>query len=303
MFTEEYLQDLRRDRFRPAALVRYARQLGRKARADILANPAAARSIWTVALCFFAAAFVLSVPLAFFVERHLAKEFFLDSSVGILIAFGLVTPYVGLLRDRDGYALSALTLPCMVTLARVALIPGMVLFILERRLGLALAAFVLAGLSDVADGWLARRSRQETRLGTLMDPIVDILLNLAVFGALGAVGLVPQWVMGAATVRYGGLLTGGALIYLFHGPVRVAPTLFGRLVGVVMSVLVGLLLAVVMAGAPLERMESLTRDALGVLLCGGIVHGAVMGWYNLRLLTGEARNARRVIHDVRWGAS
>ncbi len=304
MFVEDYLQELRRERYRPAAIAAYARRVGRKVRADILANPAAVRSIWTVALGFFAASFLAATALALRVDRHLANAFFLHTSATTLAIFTLFTLYVGLLRDARGYALSALTVPCALTLARMAMLPGLVLFVAERRLLLALVTFVLAALTDVADGWAARRFHQESRIGTLMDPLVDIFFNLALFGALARAGLVRDWVFGAAAVRYGLLLVGGAYLYVFHGPVRVAPTLFGRMSGVVMSVMVGLLLLFARNGGHLaERLGPLTQTALGVLLVGAVGQVLVMGWYNLRLLTGEARAARRVIDDVRWGAS
>src|SRR5262245_14975515 len=55
VFVEEYLRDLRRDRFAPAALVLYARRCGARVREEIYANPGAVRSVWNVALGFFAA--------------------------------------------------------------------------------------------------------------------------------------------------------------------------------------------------------------------------------------------------------
>jgi cardiolipin synthase len=304
VFVEKYLEEVRRERFRPRALAAYVLRVGRDVRADILANPTATRSIWIVALGFFAAAFAGSLLLAVNSERHLAEELFLYTSLTALVTFALVTLNVGVLRDRSGYALSGLSVPCVLTLARVALLPGFVLFLLDRRLGLALVTFSVAALTDVADGWVARRFRQETRLGTVMDPIVDIVFNFTVFGAVAAAGVLPAWIFAVAAVRYGLLLCGGAYLYLFHGPVRIAPTWFGRLSGAVMSVLVGLLLAVVMAGGRVaERVAPLTCTALGILLSMAVAQVLVMGWYNLRLFTGEARAARRVINDVHWGAS
>lgn len=304
MFFEEYLQEVRRARFHPRSLLRYARRAGAHARADMLANPVAVRSIWTTALLFLAAVFVASALLAVRVERTVGEEFFVASALGTLASFGLVTLGVGQMRNRDGYALSSLPLPCTLTLLRAALTPGLVILLLERLHVAALALFLVAGLSDVADGWVARRFRQVSRLGTILDPLVDIVFNFSLFAALGVSGLLPAWVMWVAAARYGVLLVGGAYLYLFHGPVRIAPTLFGRLSGVVMSVLVGVrLLVAMLGGAAADRVGPLTSIALGVLLSMGVAQGLVMGWYNLRLLTGEAQAARRVIGDVDWRAS
>ena len=64
MFIEEYLQDLRRDRFTPAALRRYARRWRRMCAPSSTPRPRTVRSIWSVALAFFAAAFLFAVALA-----------------------------------------------------------------------------------------------------------------------------------------------------------------------------------------------------------------------------------------------
>ena len=302
MFVEEYLRDLRRERFAPRALHRYGRRVVGRVREHIYANPGAVRSIWTVALGFFAATFVVAALDALVYDRHLAYDFFLLTSVSLLPTFGLVTFGIDLLRDREGFVLSAINVPTTLTLLRLAIAPGLALFLLDRHLTLALAAYLLAALSDVADGWLARRWRQETQLGSVLDPLVDIVFNLAVFFALAAADLLPRWVFAMAALRYGLLLLGGTYLRLFVGPFRIRPTFFGRATGVLASSLVAFLILLHSMGGPLaERLVRLTESATGVLLGATVIHVIVMGWYNVRLLTGEAAKARgRVVDDVRW---
>lgn len=304
MFVEEYLQDLRRERFAPAALWTYCRRVGARTREHIDQNPGAVRSIWSVGLGFFAAAFVAAGVMALVYDRQLAYDFFLQTSLWILPAFGFVTASVGLMRDRDGYALPALNLPLVLTLLRVVLLPGIALFLLERHLMLALVTFLIAALSDVADGWLARRWKQETRLGAVLDPLVDVVFNLAMFFALAAAELLPRWVFWVAALRYAMLLVGSTCLYLFMGPLRIRPTVFGRLTGFVTSTLVALLTLLQVVRGPLhDRLMPLTEIALGVLLSATVVHVVVMGWHNLRHMTGAATATRgRVVGDVRWGA-
>ena len=116
-------------------------------------------------------------------------------------------------------------------------------------------------------------------------------------------------------------------LYLFVGPVRIRPTAFGRLTGVVMATLMFFLVALgAFDGRAAERLMPLTRAALGVLLCATIVHVVALGWYNLRVMAGAGRSGRpadagrpdgtigvadpagvaaargRVVGDVRWGA-
>ena len=302
MFIEEYLQDLRRDRFAPPALLRYGRQVAARVRDEIVANPGAVRSIWSVALGFFAAAFVIAVGMALVFDRHLAYDFFLQTALWILPTFAFVTLFLELLRDRDGYRLSALNLPVVLTLLRVVLVPGLALFLVERHFQTALVVYLLAGATDVADGWLARRTRQVTRFGTVLDPQVDIVFNLALFFALAVAGLLPTWVFGVAALRYTLLLVGGACFYVFVGPVRIYPTLFGRLTGILTTGLVTLLILLhAIGGHVRDRLEPLTVIALGVMLSATVVQVVILGWYNLRIMTGAAEPAGRVVGDVRMG--
>lgn len=303
MFVEEYLEELRRDRFSPFAMLRYARRSARRARDHIVASPGAVRSIWSVALLFFAAAFVAAIPMALAYDRALAYDFFLHTAMWILPAFALVTVYVGALRDRDNYPLSAINIPIVLTLLRVALVPGIVLFLAERHFALAFATFVIAALTDVADGWIARRFSQITRLGTVLDPLVDIVFSVAMFAGLVFADLLEPWVLGVALLRYGILLVGGSCIYLFLGPVRIHATGFGRLSGVVMSALIGLLVLLHAINTPRAAvLLPLTQIALGALLSATVLHVVALGWYNLKVMTGNAREQGRVVGDVRWGA-
>lgn len=302
MFIEEYLQDLRRDRFAPKALVRYARRLAGRIRENLDANPGAVRSVWSVALGFFVLAFVAAAGIAIAYDRHLAYTFFLNTSVWMLVAFVIVTLSLGALRDRNGYRLSALNVPIVLTLMRVALVPGIALFLIDGHFRLALGTFLVAALSDVADGWIARRWRQITDLGTVLDPIVDIVFNFTLFAGLMLAHLLPAWVFAVAALRYGILVVGTAYLYLFVGPVRIHPTLSGRLTGVLMAVLAAFLtLLHIEGGNWLETLGPLTRIALGVLLSATVVQVIALGSYNLHRMRGVVPAQGRVVGDVRWG--
>lgn len=303
MFVEEYLQEVRRAGYAPGALGTYGLRLARRVRQDIDAAPGAMRSLWSLALAFFAAAFVAAAGMSLVYDRRLAYDFFLQTALWILPSFALVSLHIGLLRNREGFRLSAVNVPIALTLLRVSLIPGISLFLLERHFALAFATYLFAALSDVADGWLARRWNQITALGTVLDPLVDIVFNLALFSGLIAAQLLPGWVLAVAGLRYGLLLVGGACLYLFVGPLRIQPTVFGRLTGVIMSALVAFLtLLHAMDGAVAEKLVPLTEIALGVLLVVTVAQVLVMGWYNLRLMRGASDAQGRIVGDVRWGA-
>ena len=303
MFIEEYLVELRRDRFSPAALLRYMRQVAARTRADWLANPNAVRSVWAVAVAYFAASFLACVAMALAWDRELAEKFLLGTSLWMLPAFTFVSLFVGHLRDSTGHRLSGLNLPLMLTLARVTLVPGISVFLVERHFAWAFGVYVFAALTDVLDGWIARRWNQTTPLGTALDPLVDIVFNLTTLAGLAAADLLHPWVFWVAVLRYAVLLVGGSAIYVLVGPIRIRPTWFGRMTGVVMTCLVALFLLLLAVRGPVgSGLTRLTEIALGVMLSATVLQVLALGWYNLRLLTGAARQADRVVRDVQWRA-
>jgi phosphatidylglycerophosphate synthase len=260
------------------------------------------RSLWSLALLYFAAAFIAAAAMALTFSRPLAQTFFLWTALGMLPVFVLVTLHLDLLRDRDGFRLSAINLPIALTLLRATLLPGIALFLMQHHYRLALGMFLAASLSDVFDGWLARRWGQVTHLGIVLDPIVDIAFNLSVFAGLVRAGLLPPWVLGVAALRYGILLVGGIVLTIVVGPVRIRPTFFGRLSGVIMAALMAFLVMLYALDArAAETLAPLTEGALGALVCATVIHVVALGWYNLRVMAGP-RQTGQVVGDVRWGS-
>ncbi len=303
MFIEEYLQDLRRERYRPAAVGRYVARAWQRGRVDVARSPEAARSIVVLGLALFGLAFIGSVAVALGAGLVEARRILLWTGLWLIPLTGCLLLHVGLLRDRQGYALSSVNLPTAVTAVRLASVPAMALLLVHHHWKAAFWVVIAAMLSDVVDGWLARRLNQETQLGVVIDPVTDIFFHLTLFVSLWGAGLLAGWVAALAAVRYGGLLLGSFYLYVAHGPVRINSTLPGKISGFVMSVMVGFLLlgASYGAGTLGPVLLPLTQDAVGVLLAGGVVHGAIMGWYNLRHAHAEAEAQRKVIRGVRFG--
>lgn len=102
-----------------------------------------------------------------------------------------------------------LTIPNILTFLRMALIPVFAILLVYNREGWALVVFTIAGVSDGVDGFVARRLKQESELGTIMDPIADKLLMTTAFVMLTIPGLlepgrhlpVPFWVTAAVIGR------------------------------------------------------------------------------------------------------
>src|SRR5262245_8504529 len=91
-----------------------------------------------------------------------------------------------------------LNLPNFLTLLRIFLVPFLVVVLLTKFDGReiwGLLLFLALAATDFLDGWLARRRREITTLGTLLDPIADKLLISAVFISLVELGMAPSWMV------------------------------------------------------------------------------------------------------------
>jgi cardiolipin synthase len=120
-------------------------------------------------------------------------------------------------------------LPNLVTILRLALAPVVIWLILDRRFGLALSLFAVAGASDALDGYLARRLGAASRFGALADPLADKLLLSCSFPALSGVGLIPWWLT-AVVIGRDVLILLGALTLWKLTPVRdFPPSVWGKL--------------------------------------------------------------------------
>jgi len=91
-----------------------------------------------------------------------------------------------------------LNLPNILTIVRILLVPPLVVVLLTKipdKEWWGLGLFLLAALMDFLDGYLARRRKQVTRLGTLLDPAADKILMSAAFISLVELGLAPAWIV------------------------------------------------------------------------------------------------------------
>ncbi|WP_457298689.1 CDP-alcohol phosphatidyltransferase family protein [Phyllobacterium sp. P5_D12] len=88
-----------------------------------------------------------------------------------------------------------MTIPNYITIFRFILVPFIVMALLSGYVGAALIGFVVAGVSDGIDGFIARRYNQGSELGAYLDPIADKLLLVSLFVVLGFVKELPVWLV------------------------------------------------------------------------------------------------------------
>src|ERR1700736_2636540 len=120
-------------------------------------------------------------------------------------------------------------LPNIICLVRIALVWPIVVALNEGQFLIALALFMVAGLSDGLDGYLAKRFNWTSDLGKLLDPMADKLLLVTVFVESAWLGLVPWWLTAAVVAR--DVLIGlGALTFrLWFGALHGRPTLISKI--------------------------------------------------------------------------
>jgi cardiolipin synthase (CMP-forming) len=128
----------------------------------------------------------------------------------------------------SGFARQVLTLPNLITLARLACLPVFLWLLFGREDRVAAAALLAAlGITDWVDGYLARRLGQVSELGKILDPVADRLLFLVGAGGILIDGSVPTWF--GVTVLVRETLVGGATVVLaMLGARRIDVTWFGK---------------------------------------------------------------------------
>jgi len=88
-----------------------------------------------------------------------------------------------------------MSLPNLLTFLRILVVPVFATAYLYGERYLAIGLFLAAAITDVLDGFIARLSKKETKLGILLDPLADKLLLLSAFGLLAYRGMVPFWAL------------------------------------------------------------------------------------------------------------
>jgi cardiolipin synthase len=87
------------------------------------------------------------------------------------------------------------TLPNLLSMLRLALVPVFLLLLINEKFALAIGALALASLTDFLDGYFARKWNQITRLGQLLDPAADRLYIFSTLVGLAYVGQIPWWIV------------------------------------------------------------------------------------------------------------
>ena len=121
-----------------------------------------------------------------------------------------------------------INLPNFITFGRILSVPVIFWLLISDQGQLAFFVFLVAGISDAVDGYLAKTFGWQTELGAYLDPIADKLLLVSIFIALGVKAELPLWLVIAVVSRDVLIVMGVMLAWLLGQPITVRPLVISK---------------------------------------------------------------------------
>jgi cardiolipin synthase len=121
-----------------------------------------------------------------------------------------------------------MTVPNLLSIIRILLVPVFIIYMLNNRMLESLVVFIIAGISDALDGFIARVFRQKSDLGARLDPLADKILLISAYVTLAIFKLIPSWLAVLTISRDVLILLGVLVLYLYGYPVRIKPSILSK---------------------------------------------------------------------------
>lgn len=153
----------------------------------------------------------------------------------------------------------------LITILRFLLVPGVTYALMTGRMEWAFAGFLVAGVSDAVDGFIARQFNQRTELGAYLDPVADKLLLVSVFIVLGMMGSLPLWLVVAAVSRDALIIVAVVLSSVMGRPVVIRPFLVSKANTAAQIALATVVLAELAFGFGTASLRTILIVACGLL--------------------------------------
>ncbi len=168
-------------------------------------------------------------------------------------------------------------LPNLITVLRLMAAPATAGLLMAGHFNAAFGVFAFAGVSDAADGYLAKRFGLGSQLGRVLDPAADKALMLAVFVTLAALGAIPAWLAVLVVGRDIAIVLGLLLAVVSRAPVELAPLLIGKLTTVIQVLYIGVHLASLAFGFDVSGLEPADAYTVAaVTLLSWLAYGLVL---------------------------
>lgn len=121
------------------------------------------------------------------------------------------------------------SLPNLISLSRLVLVPAIITMIANERWKEACILFIIAGISDAIDGWLAKTFDLGTELGAYLDPVADKALIVSIYVALAIAAALPATIAILVVARDLMIIGAFMISLILRKPVKVKPLLISKL--------------------------------------------------------------------------
>jgi cardiolipin synthase (CMP-forming) len=121
------------------------------------------------------------------------------------------------------------SLPNLISLGRLVLVPAIIAMIAEERWKEACIVFIIAGISDAVDGWIAKTFDLRTELGAYLDPLADKALIVSIYVALAIVAVLPATLVILVVARDMMIIGAFMISLVMRKPVKVKPLMISKL--------------------------------------------------------------------------
>jgi cardiolipin synthase len=172
----------------------------------------------------------------------------------------------------------AVTIPNLITLARLIAVPVIVLMLLDEQFSFAFLLFVAAGVSDGIDGAIARYvPNQASELGAYLDPIADKALLVSIFITLGVTAHIPPWLV-VMVVSRDVLIVGGVMLaWMLANPMEIAPSRLSKTNTVAQILFAAVVLADLGFHLPLSDLRDILAFVVAALTAASAA-AYLIGW-------------------------
>jgi cardiolipin synthase (CMP-forming) len=156
-------------------------------------------------------------------------------------------------------------LPNLITIGRILLVPLTVWLIVSGAYLLAFAVFVIAGISDGLDGFIAKQYGLRTELGAYLDPLADKVLLVSIYVALALQLMLPAWLTILVVSRDVMIVGAVLLARLVDKPMAMKPSIVSKVNTAAQIALAGVVLGVLGFGLGLQGPLAAGYAAVGAL--------------------------------------
>ena len=175
-----------------------------------------------------------------------------------------------------------MTIPNLITIARLIIVPIVIVMIMQGRWPAAFVLFVVAGVSDGVDGFIARRFDMRSEFGAYIDPLADKALLVSIYVTLSIVGIIPSWLAIVVVSRDLMIVAAVLLSWVMARPVEIKPLAISKINTAAQIAFAALVLSTNAFGIAIDAIDdgatilvaALTVASAGAYLAGWLRHMA-----------------------------